>query len=196
MIQPYVKNLDILKCPSFSSGHMSQAFADAACDGDPNVFGMPYTDPKSFLSHYGVALPVNSNNYTFWATCDTTGAQQHFAYPGAGYIEDVANISGWASGITATSYQSFTLSQVIESARTVMVGDGETMLTGSASYAPTYQNSIYSSFGCEGQYRHKNGGPNAAFCDGHSKYLPRNPESIITTDSAGCYYEKYYSWDK
>ena len=75
-------------------------------------------------------------------------------------------------------------------ARTAIVGDAYTAVRKDLT-------KLTVAFGCEGTFRHKNGGANLAFLDGHSKYIPQDPEfGYIDQDAAGCYYKRYFAWDK
>ena len=179
-IQPYVKNTNLLFCPTFDESKLKHAMDDAACDGsgatnsfDPNLL----PSDNKFLSNYGVAK--NAQYYTC-APGQTTDSSPYAHYPGSGYTFD------WNSGKILQQWLS--LSSVVESARTANIGDAYTAVSGDKSYVVT-------KFGCEAQYRHKSDGGDFSFLDGHSKYLHGNPEKLHTTDSQ-CVFETYFSYDR
>jgi prepilin-type N-terminal cleavage/methylation domain-containing protein/prepilin-type processing-associated H-X9-DG protein len=173
-IQPYVKNTQILLCPSFSDANTANAMNQPDCDGagssvgwaPPGTTGGPKND--GYLAHYGVAF------HTTFGSC--TPSDPHAYYPGSDY-----------------SFQE-TLSSVVESARTANIGDSFTIIRNSG--ASPGGKRISTAFGCEARFRHKNSGGNFSFLDGHSKYITLNPERHLKQDGTGCWYEEFFSADK
>jgi len=197
LLQPYAHNHGILSCPSFSTGNLAQAMDDASCDGDgtpgsgSSGFAPPAGGEKDYLADYSIAFPrMSPTNY-----CGTVGAARtssdtwpnaqtqgpHVAYPGSGW--------GDASPTGEKVWVDLSLSQVLESARTAVVGDGVTEWRANV-------NRIDFLYGCEGQFRHHAIGANFGFLDGHAKYFPIDPERIQDLDENSCAYEKYFSYDK
>jgi len=203
-IQPYVKNQNILKCPSFNPA-VTQASADRGqCDGD----GSPYSGhpgelyigpgqvntPANILADYGI-----SRNATFGsmdpAQCYPFNSS---AYPYTHYAG-----SGWeidANNSTTTQYDTLNLSAVNHVATTANIGDDWTVISGGFSGATSGSVSpagvVRSRFGCEGKGRHKGNGANITFLDGHSKYILGDPENDHLSKMAnGCSYETYFAYD-
>ncbi len=177
LIQPYIKNQQILFCPSFSASATAQAMDQADCDGDgspgsgSNTWiptGTTYgPNHDGFLAHYGVAFHLVSNG--------CTPSDPHLYYPGSDY-----------------SYTE-SLAGVVSPARTANIGDSFTLVRKGSSPGGLR---LGTAFGCEAQFRHKGSGGNFSFLDGHSKYVTKNPERHLAVDSAGCYYEEFFSADK
>ncbi|MCX7992926.1 MAG: hypothetical protein N2651_04570, partial [Fimbriimonadales bacterium] len=72
-------------------------------------------------------------------------------------------------------------------AETAIVTDGFTGIIRSGGFGTT--------MGCESADSHSGGGTHI-FCDGHAKWIARNSERYLSTDSTGCVYKRYYSVDK
>jgi prepilin-type processing-associated H-X9-DG protein len=133
----------------------------------PTEFGR-----NGYFAHYGIAKPSIPTN-----RCGTQQSS-YSAYPG----------SGWASSDTVFVNRNF--SEVVNSARTALTGDGYSAVLKDRT-------AVRVAFGCEATFRHKGEGGNFAFVDGHSKYFPTNPEhGILEQDENGCYYRKYFTFDK
>ncbi len=182
IIQPYLKNSQILLCPSFSASNTGNAMDQFDCDGDgnstPGSGSTGWIPPKDnkYLSHYGVA-----RHSIYWqGICDKTGTQPYAYYPGSGFFTD-----------DGTTWQTFTeaLASVVEPARTSNIGDALTVIR-------TDVNQVGTKFGCESRFRHKSSGGNFSFLDGHSKYLGGNPERYHLTDANGCQFEQYFTADR
>ena len=190
-LQPYLKNHQLLFCPSFSEATTMKAMDEKDCDGDgtPTSGSRGYLPPKAgskdfgggpgYLSHYGIgfsAKPLPS---------DTQCSDEfpYYDFPG----------SGWDTkdGTLATYYyHARTLASVNEPARTANISDAFTAIR-------TGGTSIGTAMGCEARYRHSgNSGGNFSFLDGHSKYIVGNAQRYHDKDSAGCVYMRYFSGDK
>jgi prepilin-type N-terminal cleavage/methylation domain-containing protein/prepilin-type processing-associated H-X9-DG protein len=177
-IQPYVKNTQILYCPSFSEARTAQAMDQSDCDGNgsPGSGSASWAPPgtttgplkNGYLAHYGIAF------HGVFGSC--TQSDPHAYYPGTDY-----------------AYQE-TLASVVESARTANIGDSLTVVRISGASPGGLR--IGTAFGCEARYRHKNSGGNFSFLDGHSKYINNNPERHLKQDGQGCWYEEFFSADK
>lgn len=178
-IQPYLKNGQVLFCPSFDLARTIQAMDQADCDGDgtPGSGSSGALPADKYFAHYGLAYHGVFNA----GSCDTTGSAPYAMFPG----------SGWTSEGGTYHFFNQSLSSVVETARTANVGDGLTFQNHDASGQPF----LGALFGCESRYRHR-GGANLTFLDGHSKWISDNPERHLAQDDAGCYFEKYFAADK
>jgi prepilin-type N-terminal cleavage/methylation domain-containing protein/prepilin-type processing-associated H-X9-DG protein len=179
LIQPYVKNTQILYCPSFNVAATAKAMDQADCDGDgtpgsgsstwvPPSPATTYGDHKDgFLAHYGIAFHLVGGG--------CTQASPHVYYPGTDntFTESLAGI--------------------VSPARTANIGDSFTVVRGRPSPGGI---GISTAFGCEAQFRHKGSGGNFSFLDGHSKYITKNPERHELQDGNGCWYEEFFSADE
>ena len=186
-IQPYAKSKDILFENDFNIANLDKAVDSAECDGNGAVgsgtsgFLPPYAwtgtkNNQGYLSNYAMPFPGTFNG----TGCDTTGSAAYAHYPGGGW----ASISALEDTFVNSGF-----GQIIEPARTAFIGDGTIHVNPAGTRITT-------GFGCEGQYRHKGKGANYGFTDGHSVYIPLNPERVLAKDSNGCFYEKYFSFDK
>lgn len=212
-IQPYLKNSDVLFCPSFSESKLKSAMDASTCHGNGTpgsgwklggVFGdlfpadtTDYDEHGGYLSHYAISLPGTSgpigtkpkkNLACLYGSGGTVGATDcpYYNLPGSGwlYTDDNAVDEVW---------QDLSLSRAASPSRTVFYGDGTTHMY---TYAGTGQPRIYAGFGCEGALRHKNNGTNYGFIDGHVAFLPGNPRTVVDADPSGGFYARYYSFDK
>jgi prepilin-type N-terminal cleavage/methylation domain-containing protein/prepilin-type processing-associated H-X9-DG protein len=214
ILQPYAKNQDLFFCPSFTERNLKMALDAADCSGDGTEgsgwapggsvgsFFPPNTavvsDRGGYLSNYGVAFPNNSGAMGFLAngtaaTCisgvaGTVGNQDcpYFNFPGSGW---------WVPNDTTTNlpvWQNLSHTSIERPADTIFAGDGTTQMY---SAPETGLPRIMMAFGCAGMSRHKGGGGNFAFMDGHVKYLPTNPESFTVQNGQGQYYLTYLTYD-
>ena len=193
IIQPYLKNKQMLFCPSFSESRLKTAMDDALCDGDSSVGSgstgevppgaVPATVPTAlangiqdgYLSHYGIARS-RASDPTF--TCYPKGNQYaYYSYPGSGY--------DYLTG----RWTQLSLSAIVEPSRTANISDDFIDISSDKTR-------VISRMGCEGAGRHKNTGENLTFLDGHSKYINGNAEAVYSTDSSGCQYETYFTYSK
>lgn len=182
LIQVYVKNKQVLFCPSFSESSTEKAVDAADCDGDGTPGSresnyapkeLPPPDATYFLSHYGIAR--NAGFFALNPTdCNKDGTYPYSNYPGTGWSDD------------NTTWQNRSLASVVEPARTANITDAYTVISKDKTF-------VKSRFGCEGRYRHKGDGANLTFLDGHSKYVNGNPEKKIKYNSDGCAYEEYFT---
>jgi prepilin-type N-terminal cleavage/methylation domain-containing protein len=194
LLQPYLKNKQIMFCPSFNESILRISTDSADCDGDgtPNS-GHPDEIPpgasasgvpasllanikNGYLAHYGIA-----RRFAFGSrdpgSCAKTGKYGYASYAGSGYDR------------TDGHWYQLTLAAVNEVARTANVGDDYTGIANDYSH-------VGSHIGCEGAGRHKNDGENLVFLDGHAKYAHNNAELLLSKDENGCLYETYFTYDK
>ena len=174
LIQPYIKNTQVLFCPSFSDSNTAMAMDQADCDGAGAHVGWipPGTNygPKKdgYLAHYGIAF------HNVGGGC--TQSSPYAYYPG-----------------TDNTYQE-TLASIVSPARTANIGDSFTIVRNRGASPGGI--GISTAFGCEAQFRHKNSGGNFSFLDGHSKYIFKNPERHLLQDATGCWYEEFFTADR
>ena len=173
-IQPYLKNQQVLFCPSYDAQKMADAMDQDDCDGPgSSAFFMP---PDKKFSDYGLST------HGVWNTgCDTTGAAPYVNYAG----------SAWTSDGGTYHFFGQTMASIVDASRTATVGDGLTF----QKTAPGAGTFVATMFGCESRFRHK-GGANLTFLDGHAKWISNNPERHLATDESGCYFERYFASDK
>jgi prepilin-type N-terminal cleavage/methylation domain-containing protein/prepilin-type processing-associated H-X9-DG protein len=205
-IQPYVKNRDILFCPSFSLGQLEHAMDSEWCDGngtpgsgyqvsvgnllppDTTIYG----EHQGFLSNYAMAFynhakPIGQSGSSIFSAvgpCVIGSAPNcpYYAMPGSGWDVDDNGV------YTAAAINS---SSIAQPARSMHTAEGTTnmYLRGDGTVR------IITALGCEGQGRHGGGGSNYSFHDGHAQYIGQNLEQIEVKDSNGAYVEKYLAFD-
>ena len=161
LIQPYVKNKQILFCPSFNPQSTQKAADQGLCDGDNSAYsghpGELFLSPgtplgsDNILAHYGI-----SRNATFGST--TAGdcyPQNSSNYPYTHYAG-----SGWQIdqyNATTTNYSTLGLAAIVAPAKTAIIGDAWTTISGgfsgTTSGYPTPAGLVRSRFGCEGTYQ-------------------------------------------
>jgi len=192
-IQPYVKSIQILKCPTFNALTTQKSADRSICDGDGTPFsGHPgelfsaagvQNKDANILSHYGISrnaifgtldpsqcFPFNQNSFPY----------THYA--GSGWEIDQNNS-------TTSNYTTTNLSQVSQTATTANIGDSWTVVTMDTGV-------VRSRFGCEGKARHKSNGACLTFLDGHSRYVLGDPENDhIKYAANGCAYEEFFAYD-
>lgn len=179
-LQPYIKNTDVLLCPSYDDGTTAKAMDDPSCDGNgtPGSGSTGYIPAAKYLAHYGAGLHLS------FGSCKQSDPYASFA--GSGWSD--AAYPGLGNNGPPT-FLAQSLATVPEPARTAIAGDGATLVR-------TDTPAISVLYGCEGQYRHKGGGANLAFLDGHAKFLVKDPERYQSQDDAGCFYETYFTADR
>lgn len=231
-LQPYIKNHQILFCPSFSEANVRRAMDDAGCDGNGSVGsgsllvpGDPdsqYTPGDTTYTNYSVVGgygatygwpfglwgnwsgdptcngPICPGGFQNSFYCDTTGTNGYLHYVGTGF-EDVWQTSGKLR--ETNLYTNVHFSVVNESARTAATTDAfmnvlTDYVTTNYFASTNFMRRIGGAFGCEAQMRHKGSGGNSSFLDGHASYIPGNPERYLDTDENGCYFERYFAFDK
>lgn len=78
-------------------------------------------------------------------------------------------------------------SSIVRPAETALVSDGFTGVIANGGFGVT--------FGCEAASMYKGGG-NLDYADGHVKFVKGDSQRYLAQDSAGKYYEKFYTWDR
>ena len=188
LLFPYLKNRQILFCPSFSADRTAKGMEQEDCDLAGS--SKPYFPPKStapdlgggpgYISHYGIAFAANhTEDYSGDAGCKE--ADPYYDFPGSGWTYDTAG---------TYYFHARSLASVTEPARTTNISDGATVWLND-------RDRIGTMMGCEARYRHNGeSGGNFTFIDGHSKYIIGNSQRYHDTDANGCIYMRYHSGDK
>jgi prepilin-type N-terminal cleavage/methylation domain-containing protein/prepilin-type processing-associated H-X9-DG protein len=175
LLQPYLKNQQVLFDPGFNEASRKKAMDTADCDGDGTVGSgsAGWVPPRSYLSNYGIAF--NSA----WGS-------------GKSAADPYANMAG-AGGYTnpGCAFKGMTLAAVNRPAETANIGDGVGTVQLAAPYQPY---NIGITFGCEGAFAHQEGG-NFCFLDGHAKFIHGNIERYLT-NSNGSWYRTYLTIDR
>src|SRR6185369_10691699 len=114
LIQPYVKNKQILLCPSFNEARTIQAIDEADCDGDgtPGSGSAGFLPPVRYLSNYSSAFHADGGACTFQSP--------HVYYPGSGSTLNPDASPDW-------KFQS-NLASIVSPARTAIIGDNFTIV--------------------------------------------------------------------
>lgn len=177
-IQPYLKNSQVLFCPSYSEKETTKAMDQADCDGDgsPGSASAGFLPADTTFSDYGIGFHLTFNG----GECDTTGGAPYAHFAG----------SAWTSEGGVYHFFTQSLSSVVESSRTAFVGDGLTIED--KNDGDPFVGIL---MGCESRYRHR-GGANFAMLDGHATWISNNPERHTMQDASGCFFEKYFTSDR
>jgi len=201
-VQPYVKNHDIMFCPSFSLTQMEHAMDQANCDGngtpgsgyDLGPYNIEPPDTSIYSDHGGILSNYAMSFYSHSAAFGKTGPCI-FSAAGTQVIGTTAcpyyalGGSGWNTSSGAYVAAPISATSIARPAETMHTAEGTTNM-----YTRSPFPRIITALGCEGEGRHGGGGSNIAFHDGHAKYLQQDPETVLLSSSAG-YYEKYMSFD-
>ncbi len=176
LIQPYLKNDQVLYCPSFNEPVLVENAAQPGCDGPGARRSFP---ARYYYAHYGLAFNMVGGG--------CTPADPRWAFPGNG-LEG----AGWR-----------TLSQIARPAETAIIQDNYTgqfdhtfvIGIGFGCHCGTHP---------EGRSRHHQG-CNYIFLDGHAKTLRGDPETapliacpgarIGTRTYPDCVCARYTTWD-
>lgn len=112
-IQPYIKNTQVLFCPSFDESKTALAMNDNDCDGPGAADGwiLNNTSNPKYLAHYGIAFQLTGGG--------CTQSNPYVAYPG----------STW-------NYTQ-TLASIVQPARTANIGDSFTIIRRNNSWVST-----------------------------------------------------------
>ena len=177
-VQPYLKNKQLLFCPSFNEKETAKAMDQADCDGDgtPGSASAGFIPADVYFSHYGVGFHLTYNG----GQCDTDGSAPYAHFAG----------SSWTGEDGVYHFYTQSLSSIKDSSRTAFVGDGLTYQdhNDSGPFVGTV-------LGCESRYRHR-GGANMSMLDGHAKWITNNPERHVIQDENSCYFEEFFTSDK
>ncbi len=156
LVQPYLRNKQVLYCPSFNEQVLANNAAHPNCDG-PDI--LSWFPAFYYYSHYGYA------HSAIFGNCDTWWPRN--AFPGNDFRSPPLR----------------TLPAIRRPAETAMVQDNFTAMINEKAYGIPYV--VGTAFGCEcgyegmGQSRHHMG-CNYIFIDGHAKLLSGNPERTPT----------------
>jgi type II secretory pathway pseudopilin PulG len=176
LLQPYLKNGQVLYCPSFNESVYIENAAHPSCDG-PSI--RRFFPARFYYSHYGLAFNAVGG------AC--TPDFPRTAYPGNGF-----NGSG-----------QHTLAQVVRPAETAVLMDNATFESGTSSNLLVVFG-CEGGFQGAGQSRHHLG-CTYIFVDGHAKLMALNPdrEPVIPCPGASvggksypdCVCAKYTTYD-
>jgi len=177
---------------------------------------------QGFFAHYAIGFPVASPAFGdtisggdqaclyYGVGGGTVGTVNcpYYNFLGNGQHLDANTLYGTysqnAASMLAAGGESFTGvtdSVVANPTLSIFDGDGavyafdDTTNVQSLSVPPTDALSIITWFGCEGTGRHKGTGANYGFDDGHAKFLNVNAEDVLSQNSSGQYYAKYFAYD-
>jgi prepilin-type N-terminal cleavage/methylation domain-containing protein/prepilin-type processing-associated H-X9-DG protein len=194
LLQPYIKNYNVMFCPSYSTSNVSDAMDNSTCDGNgtkgsgntpyqlvpPLPTAPSYGAGPGYLSHYGISMAEQGGS--------GTQAAPYYDFPGSGWFS-TQDRAGLNTG-GPLAYTTRTLASIQRPAETTNIGDGL-----SAFYANLDQ--LGTVFGCESAYAHKGrSGGNFSFLDGHSKFITGNSESYLDRGSDGSYFLHYHTGDR
>ncbi len=182
-IQTYLKSQDILFDPSFTEANNFKA-ESTRCYGvaTTNASLLPpakgFGGRNGFFAHYGIGrgqIPRTD--------CRPRNSPLQ-AYGGSGWDRN-PNVAG-----STFEWVNRSTTEVVNPSRLAVAGDAYTAVRKDLT-------SVTVAFGCEGTFRHKDTGANYTFLDGHAKYIPNDPEfGYIDADENGCYYKRYFAWNK
>jgi prepilin-type N-terminal cleavage/methylation domain-containing protein/prepilin-type processing-associated H-X9-DG protein len=203
-MQPYVKSLAILKCPTFDPQAAQHAADLASCDGNGTLasghpgelyltHGLVNSD-ANILSDYGLSRNANYGSVDP-ASCYPLhpGTPPYTHYAGSGWEIDGSNA-------TTTQYDTLIISTAARLSSTAIVSDAWTVVsggfTGTTTGSITPAGVVRTRIGCEGKGRHKGSGCNLTFLDGHSQYVTGDPENDhLLKLPNGCSYKQYFAYD-
>jgi prepilin-type N-terminal cleavage/methylation domain-containing protein len=185
LIEPYVKvgeppridNLPeganyparaLFTCPSFKPTAILETGNQPDCDG-PGTFTDNEFPPRQWYAHYGIVAPTPPGPQ---GTC--TQSDPYYNLTGSDPL--FSDVIG-------------SLAEVVREADTVFITDGVTFMSNRPN------NAIGNFGGCEAAKMHQEGG-NHFFLDGHVKWIASNSYHYLDQDATGCWYRKYYSFDK
>lgn len=205
-IQPYLKSTEIYKDPSWSLSKLKAAIDSPKCDGanyyeNNRTVDSAGTGAASYqdgvISAYSLVFPLNLQinggltggglyNNSYSGPTDSAGNPNPWPadFPYFNYAGSGPGVGGVFIPVSETS--------ILEQARNIVFGDGAVYQYKNASGSV---HGVFSTFGCSGAGRHSDTGGNYGFLDGHSKFLPHNPEEYLSQDTSG-YYATYFSYDK
>jgi prepilin-type N-terminal cleavage/methylation domain-containing protein/prepilin-type processing-associated H-X9-DG protein len=179
LVQPYLKSVAILYCPSFSEEILKQNASRPECDG-PDV--LAWFPVKYYYSHFGMAFDQ------VFGEC--TAANPRKAYPG----NSIKNPVGWK---TMASIARPSETAIFQDNFTAQVASPANMLGTAFGCECGYQQS-------GGHSRH-GAGCNYIFLDGHAKTMTMDPQkgptiacpgaSIEGRSYPGCVCAQYLTYD-
>jgi prepilin-type N-terminal cleavage/methylation domain-containing protein/prepilin-type processing-associated H-X9-DG protein len=154
-------------CPSFNQSTLVQSIVQPDCDG-PNTLES-WFPPRQYFAHYGIGFALGGGS------CAQN--DPYFNMAGSTGVTNTSPTVSYIMGLGAVS----------RPAETAIVSDGFTGIIPGGGIGTT--------MGCEAANAHQRGG-NFTFLDGHSKWIAGNAERYLLQDLNGCYYKKYFSYDK
>jgi hypothetical protein len=155
------------KCPSFDAKTFIESANDLDCEG-PGTLASNDLPPRQYFAHYGFTADFGSGG-----SCTQQSPYNHF------YGTDPIFTN--AVGINTS---------VNRPAETVITSEGAAYLRNGGSSGP-----MFNWFGCEAARVHQGGG-NHIFLDGHARFVKGNSQRYLMQDDTGCWYMRFYSWDK
>ena len=170
--------------PSWSEAKWSAAANLPDCDGAGAISADSGWLPVKFVaSHFGLTLPFNTRGYGYaglQATTAGTPADPDYFFAGS-------YLPGTPTNGRADRNSTMGLGTVNEVSRTALVTDGFTGTLANKGFG--------TSIGCESASMYKGGG-NIAFLDSHVKFVKGNSQRYLDVDSAGRYYQKFFTVDR
>ncbi|MFZ4508249.1 MAG: prepilin-type N-terminal cleavage/methylation domain-containing protein [Fimbriimonas sp.] len=171
LLQPYIKSKAIFFCPTFEEQRAFTAELDPLCNGAES----------------------EANHRAPWSPYDYTRDGAHYAVAsgtqGAGTQADPRRAyAGNGLDLETQQWSHYTTTQVVRPAETALITEGIT--------ARSAHGWAIISFGCTGVGSHFDG-QNIAFCDGHAKFVSRNPERYpLFQDADGKWNATYFAVDR
>lgn len=180
----YVPPAGVQFNPTWSEAKWAAAANLPDCDGAGAISADSGWLPVKFVaSHFGLTLPFNTRGYGYaglQATTAGTPADPDYFFAGS-------YLPGTPTNGRAARNSTMNLGTVNEVARTALVTDGFTGTLASKGFG--------TSIGCESASMYKGGG-NIAFLDSHVKFVKGNSQRYLDVDSAGRYYQKFFTVDR
>jgi len=170
--------------PTWSEAKWAAAANQPDCDGADAISAASGWLPVKFVaSHFGMTLPFNTRGYGFaglQSVVAGTPAEPDYFFAGS-------YLPGTPTNGRAARNSTMNLGAVNEVARTALVTDGFTGTIANKGFG--------TSIGCESASMYKGGG-NIAFLDSHVKFVKGNSQRYLDVDSAGRYYQRFFTVDR
>jgi prepilin-type N-terminal cleavage/methylation domain-containing protein len=157
----------IFKCPSFSPKNFIDAANDSDCEG-PGTLASNALPPRQYFAHYGFSVDFGSGG-----NCTQQSPYTRFYGTDPIFTDIIGNNTA-----------------VNRPAETVISTEGATYLGNANASGP-----IFVWFGCEAAKAHQGGG-NHVFLDGHARFVKGNSQRYLMQDQNGCWFMRFYAWDK
>ena len=185
LLQPYVKNGEpprtdnlpagagggprgMFGCPSFNPATFVASAVEPDCDG-PGASDESDFPPRQWWAQYGVVFPFSDV-----PTGSCTQADPYTNLTGSDPL---------FTGVVGL------MPAIVRPAETVLITDGATFI----SNLPNQGIGVF--WGCEAANAHQGGG-NHVFADGHARWIKGNSQRYLEQDPSGCWFRKYYTYDK
>ena len=180
----YVPPTGVQFNPTWSEAKWAAAANLPDCDGADAISAASGWLPVKFVSsHFGMTLPFNTRGYGYaglQAVTAGTPADPDYFFAGS-------YLPGTPTNGRAARNSTMGLGTVNEVSRTALVTDGFTGTLANKGFG--------TSIGCESASMYKGGG-NIAFLDSHVKFVKGNSQRYLDVDSAGRYYQKFFTVDR